>query len=192
MTTKALDITQRGLRTHRRKSAVKASPESGESETEFYRTGEGPWTKTPSNPDFVLTPDSGEGDQGKSHIPAKTTHLRYRYKSQYSKGYRRQKATGLPLQLSLLSIFTLIAEWQSTKTKMNTPRHGVPLSSTKSTAGFIDAFANPTTGIGSIRLYNSDENQDALIIIKACAPIPANMDSWMIRGCVTTDYWLMQ
>ncbi|WP_279149428.1 BACON domain-containing protein [Muribaculum intestinale] len=187
VTPKALDITQRGL-VPTGVSVKSITLESGASETEFTVLGEGSWTATSSNPDFVLTPDSGEGEtKVKVTFPQNNTLSDINTTITVNIDGKSYTLTITQLALDM----TLITEWAIDKNKDEYSSTWGALKFDKSTAGFIDAFANPTTGVGSIRFYNSDKSgrpDDD----KGMRTQTGSHGDLMIRGCVTTDYWLIE
>ena len=187
VTPKALDITQRGL-VPTGVSVKNITLEAGATEAEFTVLGEGPWTATASNPDFVLTPDSGEGEtKVKVTFPRNQTRSDINTTVTVSIDGKQYTLTITQLALDL----TVITEWAIDKNKDEYSSTWGALTFSKSKAGFIDAYANPTTGTGRIRFYNSDKSgrpDDG----KGMRTQTGSHGDLMIRGCVTTDYWLIE
>ncbi|WP_302591414.1 BACON domain-containing protein [uncultured Muribaculum sp.] len=187
VTPRALDILQKGV-VPTGVSVKEIVVDPGETTASFTVLGEGAWTATASNNDFVLSPDSGEGETKVTvTFPANKTALDKTTTITVAidgKAYNVNIVqTGVKLDL--------ITEWAIDENSDDYKQTWGATTFSKSTSGFIDAFALPTTGTGQIRFYNSDKSDrpdDGL----GMRTQTGSHGDLMIRGCVTTDYWLIE
>lgn len=192
VTPKALDITQRRL-VPKGVSVKNVDVEMGGTEAEFRVLGESAWTATASDPNFILTPSSGEGEtvvkvtfpSNNTKIDKVTTITVAMEGEEYT-----LTITQLGLNIKLITEWALDANKSAYFQSWSHSSAAAQYSYDLKKIGFADIEALPTTGTGAIKFWNSDKGGRS-INSNATAQTGGHGDL-LIRGIVTTDYLYVQ
>lgn len=187
VTPKALDIVQRGI-VPTGVSVKTLRVAATDTSSSFTVLGEGQWTASSSKPDFVLNPTEGEGQT------AVTVTFPQNRTGNEIKATITVRIDGKSYNMNIIQEapdLSIITEWAI---KDNASQYANTWGNTnfdKTVEGFIKPYAEPTTGTGSIRFFNSDKSSrpdDG----KGMRTQTGSNGDLLIRGCVSTDYWLLE
>ena len=154
----------------------------------FTVLGEGEWTATCSNPDFVLSPSSGNGETNVTvTFPANRTAEEVKADITVTIGGQHYTVSIIQAAVDL----NIITEWAFDKSVSEYSETWGNGNFDKTKAGFIDSYANASTGSGTIRFYNSDKS-DRPDDGKGMRVQTGGHGDIIVRGIVTTDYWLIE
>lgn len=154
----------------------------------FTVLGEGEWTATCSNPDFVLSPSSGNGETNVT-VTFSANRTAEEVKADITVTIGGQHYTVSIIQAAV--DLNIITEWAFDKSVSEYSETWGNGNFDKTKAGFIDSYANASTGSGTIRFYNSDKS-DRPDDGKGMRVQTGGHGDIIVRGIVTTDYWLIE
>ena len=169
-------------------SVTSITVESNETSAKFDVLGEGAWTAVSSNPDYILTPSSGDGD----------THVTITFPENTGTDDITAVITVtidgknyiLTLTHTGVKIDGIIAEWPINQL-LNDISTTWGTRELENKPGFIDAYIEPLTGSGNIRYYSCDKTGWTKLSGYACYVQTGGKGDPIFKTTLKDDYWLI-